>query len=54
MAICIVSPFSWAKVRRYWSGEIPMRRTKLRRMVSALPNPQRAAMTLTVSADSSS
>ena len=30
-----------ANVLRYWSGEIPIRRTKLRRMVSAVPNPHR-------------
>ena len=39
---------------RYWSGETPIRRTKLRRIVSAVPKPQRAAITVTVSSVSSS
>ncbi|COX32604.1 Uncharacterised protein [Mycobacterium tuberculosis] len=34
---------------RYWSGDIPTRRMKLRRMVSAVPKPHRAAIATTVS-----
>ncbi|ABK67880.1 hypothetical protein MAV_2771 [Mycobacterium avium 104] len=34
---------------RYWSGEMPTRRMKLRRIVSAVPKPHRAAMVTTVS-----
>src|SRR5690606_6441069 len=35
---------------RYWSGDTPRRRVNVRRIVSEVPNPQRRAITSTVSA----